>query len=114
MKSGPSIKLDFTNVMAKHIGSDNGITDKELNTLKTSSKSIIKECAARFEKGEIGFMKLPFNTSAIEEINAFAVKHKRQWDNLVVIGIGGSSLGLTMIFDEPGVSDNCRLKPGSY
>ncbi|MGB3977109.1 MAG: glucose-6-phosphate isomerase [bacterium] len=99
MKSGPSIKLDFTNVMAKQIGSDNGITDKELNALKTSSQSIIQECTERFEKGEIGFMKLPFNTSAIDEVIAFSAKHKNEWDNLVVIGIGGSSLGLTMIFD---------------
>lgn len=99
MSSGSSIKLDYTNVLAKQIGSDNGITDRELNTLKTSGKSIIVECTKKYENGEIGFMKLPHHNQLIDEVNAFASKHKRRWDNLVVIGIGGSSLGLTMIFD---------------
>ncbi|MBN1879992.1 glucose-6-phosphate isomerase [bacterium] len=44
-------------------------------------------------------MKIPHNYSALEQINASARGHKNRWENLVVIGIGGSSLGITMLSD---------------
>ncbi len=93
------ISVDFSNVMADNIGSEHGITERELNTLKNGSSSTISKCRKMFENDEIGFMKLPHDSYALEEVEALAKKHKRRWENLVVIGIGGSSLGITMIFD---------------
>lgn len=93
------IKVDISNVMANRIGSDHGITDKELKTVKSTSLLALNECTTRYRNEEIGFMKLPHDFPAVEQITSYASEHKQRWENLLIIGIGGSSLGITMLFD---------------
>jgi glucose-6-phosphate isomerase len=99
MTDGSFITIDFTNLLANSVGSEHGITERELNSLKSSSLETISLCKQMFDNDEIGFMKLPHSDDAVEDVELLAQKHKRRWENLLVIGIGGSSLGITMIFD---------------
>ncbi len=94
-----NLKLDLSNLMAGQIGSDHGISEREFKTVRNSARTAYDKCMGRFTAGEIGFMKIPMDSGAIDQINAFAKEHKNLWENLVIIGIGGSSLGITMLLD---------------
>lgn len=93
------LKLNIENVKSSIIGSDHGITDREFRNLSTSAKEVLNRCRTSFQNGEIGFMKIPQNTEAINQIDRFTKEHRNRWQNLVMIGIGGSSLGMTMLID---------------
>ncbi|HPQ40729.1 MAG TPA: glucose-6-phosphate isomerase [bacterium] len=99
MKTNETIGLDLSNVMASRIGKEHGISDSEWKNLKKPAGKAITECLARHETGEIGFMELPGNTDSLDMIETLAEKHRNRWENLLVLGIGGSALGVTMLFD---------------
>lgn len=99
MKNNPSINIDLSNLMASRVGKEHGITDGDLKTIKKAAGKAITACLKRYEAGEIGFMKLPEETESLDPIEALAEKHRNRWENLLVLGIGGSALGVTMLFD---------------
>jgi glucose-6-phosphate isomerase len=82
--------LDYTNMMAPKLG-ERGL---DATLLEDPAFAIIH---AKLEKarnaGEIGFMKLPFERAVLEEILPFAERTGQAFDTVVVLGIGGSSLG---------------------
>lgn len=93
MASMKLVKFDYANAMAKIVGEKDGITDKELSSAARSCKKIHKEIQAMREKGKIGFFDLPYDNMLMAAINAIANDIRRNFENFVVVGIGGSSLG---------------------
>ncbi len=92
------IKLDYNNMMAEYIG-DEGFTLKDFADNK---KLISKAYMTVFEnrgKGMMGWTDLPYNQKeVVDDILATAKQIKRKCDNFVVLGIGGSALGPTAVF----------------
>ncbi len=86
------IKLDYTNMMASVVG-EYGIHEDELEALRPQSEEIHHYLMTRRENGFLPFYELPFNTKILEEISTLVEEIGGRYENVVVLGIGGSALG---------------------
>lgn len=92
-KSRMRISLDYKNMTADSIGRGYGITLNELEKTATKAKRIDKALKQGWKERKIGFFDLPYQGENISNIKAFARKVKKEYEALVVLGIGGSALG---------------------
>ncbi|MCX8084931.1 MAG: glucose-6-phosphate isomerase [Calditerrivibrio sp.] len=87
------VSLDYNFAMREHI--TDGITSEELNEhLNLANEGLIK-LSQMVEKGEVGFPKLV--ESDISDLLNFVKEGAGRYDDVIVIGIGGSSLGFEAI-----------------
>ncbi len=93
------ISLDYTNMMKDAIGPDSGIHDHELTGLSAHAKEIHPLIQKRRDAGELPFYDLPDNQAMIAEMLSLAKELQAQFDTIVVLGIGGSALGTTAVFN---------------
>lgn len=93
-----NFKLDYTNMMREIIG-DNGIWQNEImGNMKVAKKARLSLEKSRGE-GMLGWMKLPYqDEELIRDIRRTAIEIRQNFDYLVVVGIGGSTLGTEMLF----------------
>lgn len=86
------VRMDYSHCMAANIGSRNGVPDE----LLTNQSPLLQEALGALERrragGELGFFDL-FKTNNVKEIEDFVDSTRADIDDLVVVGIGGSSLG---------------------
>lgn len=92
------ISIDYTNMMQEAIGPESGISSEELEALSVKTKDIHNQIELRRKNGELPFFDLPFNLDSLDEIMSLASSIQEDFDNLVVLGIGGSALGTTAVF----------------
>lgn len=90
-----TITLDITNSL-KSSGNKGGLEKKAVN----SAASELGRYNKALWKNPYGFMELPGKRFQFKEIKEFAGRYKKgKIKNLVILGIGGSSLGTETIFD---------------
>jgi glucose-6-phosphate isomerase len=83
------IQLDFNNVL--QVGAEHGLTEQELDAATDQARQAIQAVQQRRQGGDLRWMELPYaDTGAIEQI---AAELRDQFENFVVLGIGGSALG---------------------
>jgi len=87
------IRYDYNNVMAVNIGETHGVTADELDVLAGVVSSYHKEIEADRVAGRMGFMDLPYDVECVARIEEYAEASAPKFENLVVLGIGGSALG---------------------
>lgn len=93
------LKLDYNNMMADFIGDEQGISDKEIEKVKKQAYSAFDFVKNNRGIGMMGWTELPYNQKEIvEDIILTAKDIKKKFDNFVVLGIGGSALGPTAVF----------------
>lgn len=93
------IKIDYNNMTAAFIGTEHGFTDKEIADAKKIAESAFKNVAENRGSGMMGWTELPYNQKeVVEDIIATAKNIRKNFDNFVVLGIGGSALGPTAVF----------------
>jgi len=86
------MKFDYTNILAKNIG-DNGISTKEIEEAVELVKNAKERINEKLSSDYLA-LKLPFLMSLkTGEINSTAEEIRSKFDNFVVVGMGGSSLG---------------------
>lgn len=89
LKDSMRIKLDFNNMMAHALG-DYGISEYELNELCT--RSTID--AMKTKRVNMKWRELPYNqTDIVNDIIGTADSIANEYDDFVLLGIGGSALG---------------------
>lgn len=99
MRKSMELKLDYNNMMADFIGVEQGFTDSELKKSKGIAESAFLEVKANRGTGMMGWTELPYNQNEIvEDIIKTAKDIRKKFDNFVVLGIGGSALGPTAVF----------------
>ncbi|MDA1263761.1 MAG: glucose-6-phosphate isomerase [Planctomycetota bacterium] len=86
------ITLDYTNILADAIGAEHGITDAELGALGDATRSALDAVQAR-RKQDLRWMDLPYQDQVQREVLDYAASVRGRFDNVVVLGIGGSALG---------------------
>jgi glucose-6-phosphate isomerase len=86
------IKLDFNNLMTERIGPD-GISYSELEGAGKLAVQASQWFYAKRDAGKMDFFDLPGKSEHLKSCQKAAVKHKGQYDDFVVLGIGGSALG---------------------
>ncbi|HJP59111.1 MAG TPA: glucose-6-phosphate isomerase [Gemmatimonadaceae bacterium] len=84
-----TLKLDYSNMMISPggIGSD----------AWRDAPAKFKTAKSGFEKldrsGEVGFVELPRDTVLLDQVTGYATTAKGKYDDVVILGIGGSALG---------------------
>ena len=95
------VRVDYTNMTDKYLG-DKGISQKTLDAHKKLAKAAHAFVANNRGRDELfmGWTELPYNQDEIvADILEEAKKIRRNFDNFVVLGIGGSALGPIMAFN---------------
>ncbi|WP_022849737.1 hypothetical protein [Limisalsivibrio acetivorans] len=87
------IKIDYNYAAAVNI--DGGLTDTDFDRYKEKARQGLSRLIELKDKGDVGFMNLPGQDTA--EIKDFAKEIKGTFNDLIIIGIGGSSLGLEAV-----------------
>lgn len=95
------VTVDYTNMTDKYLG-DKGYSQKQLDGFKKLAKEAHAYVADNRGKDELfmGWTELPYNQDAIvADILETAKTVRKNFENFVVLGIGGSALGPTMAFN---------------
>ena len=78
------------------IGADHGLSDSLLQSLSGRTQEIHRKLADLNRQGDVGFFDLhSINTLPIKK---FAAAIREKYENLIVLGIGGSALGTSAVY----------------
>ncbi len=95
-----SLKLDYNNMMKEFVGEKEGFSDADLQAIAPE----LKEAHARVEKGRgkgmQGWMSIIYDQEkeVLPHVLRVAEDIRKKFDYFVVLGIGGSALGPTAVF----------------
>ena len=93
------IKIDFNNMMKDFVGEKEGFSDNEIfdnKKITTKAFNYVKENRG---KGMMGWTELPYvQKQIVDDIIVTAREIRKKADSFVVLGIGGSALGPTAVF----------------
>lgn len=93
------LQIDWSGVTEEAIGPVNGIS----HTLWQKVQPLVQEAQAavlaRRSRGELGFAELPYDTQQLAAIQPAAQQVRYRFDHMLVLGIGGSALGLRALTD---------------
>jgi len=95
--SSEEIRYDYTNVMADRVGERDGLSEAELEGLAEAVRGYHDEITAERRSGELPFMDLPQRRDYVEGAAGFAASVRERFENVVLLGIGGSALGMTAL-----------------
>ena len=94
MADGEDIVLDFNNMTVEAVGPEHGLTAEELEGAASRAPALVRDLAERRAEGELPWMDLPYADGVVAEVREAADQLRDRFENLVVLGIGGSALGL--------------------
>lgn len=88
------VRFDVNNMFATKVGSKHGITEARIEEF-IENRDVYPTLAKIRQSGELGFFHLPYSQNeVVDEISTYVAEKKEQIENLVVLGIGGSALGM--------------------
>jgi len=86
--------INYSGVLSDSIGIKDGLTKRELDYFRSQFEGVFKEFLK--EHRSLGFCEVIKDKALVKESNAFCEANK-QFENVVVLGIGGSALGTKAI-----------------
>ncbi|MGH7502263.1 MAG: glucose-6-phosphate isomerase [Longimicrobiales bacterium] len=86
------LELDYGNMLASRVG-DHGIDAATLDGFAARFAAVHADIEKRRNTGQLGFFALPYERELVDRIRAFADGLGQAYENVVVLGIGGSALG---------------------
>src|SRR5690606_13516221 len=86
------LSLKYNNMLSSRL-SGRGIDPESLRQLQARFSAAHEDTRRRRESGELGFFALPFAGEVVDEIERFANGGGQAFENVVILGIGGSALG---------------------
>ena len=93
------IRFDYNNMMSDFIGEEQGFTLRDIAANKKLVDKAFKTVSANRGTGMMGWTELPYNQAeVVEDIIATAKNIRKNFESFVVLGIGGSALGPTAVF----------------
>jgi len=92
------IFIDYTNVMADAVGDENGLFDENFMALANRAEATHKALVKRHKSGDLPFFDLPYKTDDAKKLIRAARAIRKNFANMVVLGIGGSAIGTTALF----------------
>ena len=91
--SRDTFRVYYGNVMAAAVGMDHGLKTTELDELIEPVGRIVTAIEEGRARGLRRYRELPYNESLVQAVEAAVATRAGKYDNLVVLGIGGSALG---------------------
>jgi len=91
--TGSRLVIDYRNAMASAVGDEHGISDDELDTIAATVQSEHDRITSERESGVQRWQNLPDDIALADEIASFAADARTRYSDVILIGIGGSSLG---------------------
>jgi len=88
---------DYTNLIEENIGKQ-GISWNLLQERKKLLSVLHEEIKEKQKDGTFSFLDLPIIQPELDKMKKFAADAKGKWENILVLGIGGSSLGARALF----------------
>jgi glucose-6-phosphate isomerase len=85
------LRIDFTNMMGDVV--DGGIAAADWASAATAFRAAHAGLERRRDAGELGFLALPTDDVLHHQSLDFAAKTRGMFDDIIVLGIGGSALG---------------------
>jgi glucose-6-phosphate isomerase len=104
-----SLTLDFTNCLAEAIGATHGLTKSEVDTLVAKFPKHHENIEEMRANGESAFFELPYQNTS--ELKALVKKHQGKWDDLVIVGTGGSLIAAKSLFTALGHAEFNHIDP---
>ena len=93
-----SIRFDYGNFMAPRL--PGGIDASTLSDgLTEAFETALFEVSAWREEGDLGFLDLPYASASVARVTELAAGFGESFDDVVVLGIGGSGLGAIALRD---------------
>jgi len=87
------VKFDFNNMMQNYIGAE-GFAEGDISSAADVAKSAFDAFESARGSGMTEWSELPYNQDeVVSDINEYAKYVRANFDNFVVLGIGGSALG---------------------
>ncbi len=86
-----TIRLDFSNMMAGTLANGVGITEAQWTGARTAFAAA--HAAVEAKRDSLGFLTLPTNSALLEATMAQVERVRGQFDDVLLLGIGGSALG---------------------
>lgn len=90
------LRIDYTNALADAVGPEHGILPAELDALREPSKAALQAVQARRDK-DLRWLDLPYASDVHADVLDYATSVQGRFKNVVVLGIGGSALGITAL-----------------
>jgi glucose-6-phosphate isomerase len=87
------IRFDFNNAMADAVGDEHGIREEEVSGLAARVRQSHEALRRRRQAGDLAWMELPYGQEVVRDVLGYVDSVAGRFDNLVVLGIGGSALG---------------------
>ncbi|MFQ6049387.1 MAG: glucose-6-phosphate isomerase, partial [Phycisphaerae bacterium] len=87
------IRVYYGRAMASAIGGEHGLSDEALDGLAAQVGGIVEQIEAERAEGKRPYRELPYDESMVQAVEAACAVRRGKYDNLVVLGIGGSALG---------------------
>ncbi len=91
------VKIQIQNCLEEKIKKE-GISKKDWEQAQKKADKGIEKLEQRRKKHELGFFDIQNDSELLNSINSFAKKSKGKFENIIVLGIGGSSLGVQALF----------------
>lgn len=85
--------IDYRNASSGVVGAEHGIAADDLDDIAEKVRQQHDRLVSEHDAGEQKWMDLPDNSALADEIVAFANEVRDQYQDFILIGIGGSSLG---------------------
>ncbi|NLT18105.1 MAG: Glucose-6-phosphate isomerase [Firmicutes bacterium ADurb.Bin080] len=93
-----TLRFDYNNMMESYIGKKEGISEKELNSMKLNANEAHAKFKINRGNGMLGWVDLPYNQNLVIKDILLTAKTVRKAEFFVVLGIGGSALGPMALF----------------
>jgi glucose-6-phosphate isomerase len=95
-----SVTLDYSNMLSPNLAGG-GLDPRELKgELAEAFREAYEDVESRRRSGEMGFFSLPHARESAKAVQELADGFGQWFENLVVLGIGGSALGTTTLRDS--------------
>jgi glucose-6-phosphate isomerase len=87
-----TIRFDYNAALADVVGAAHGVALKDIEGLQKKAKLIHQDLLEMRKSAKLGFFDLPYDAALVKQIKACA-KAIKNFENFIVLGIGGSALG---------------------
>ena len=87
------IRIDFSNIRADIVGKEHGLSNDSLDEYVPIVEKYIQEIRHQRESGELPYLDLPYQDAVTLSVFKMANDIAEEFENFIVLGIGGSALG---------------------